>query len=119
MTALAADLCPYLFAMCHGLGPEHDKPSTLERFKAYFEIAQELGFESIAYDDLDAWYKGGSLLDKSIMFDFDHAVRNIHNEVMPLMPEFGYVGNLFVYTQPMEAMCSVPIDDSVRYYTLW
>jgi len=37
------------------------------------------------------------------MFDFDHAVGSIVTDILPVMNDHGFRGNLFVHTAPMEA----------------
>jgi len=88
--------------MCHGITSGGEKPLTVERFDALVKISRELGFESIDYNDLDAWMDGrGPLPDQPIMFDFDHPVRSMRYEVHDVLDRYGYCGNLFVNTGPM------------------
>ena len=87
--------------MCHGLS----NTLTIKRFEEYFTIASELGFSSIDYDDLENWHtRKEKLSGHPIMFDFDHPVKSIHDQIFPLMTQFGFKGNLFVNTKPMEEM---------------
>lgn len=87
--------------MCHGTSDT----LPLERFTQYFAIAAELGFTSINYDDLErARADLSTLPEHPIMFDFDHPVRSIHDQILPLMTERGYTGNIFIQTQPMEEL---------------
>jgi hypothetical protein len=59
--------------MCHGVDPRRKLPLTLDRFETYFRIASEMGFRSISYDDLEAWFTGrGGLPERPILFDIDH-----------------------------------------------
>jgi peptidoglycan/xylan/chitin deacetylase (PgdA/CDA1 family) len=95
--------------MCHGTTWQPQKVKrqqnllTPERFERYFEIATELGFQSISYDDLAAWRKGtGDLPLRPIMFDFDHPDWSIGKLVWPIMQRHSFRGNLFVNTSPME-----------------
>ena len=97
--------------MCHGVTwqpkPKKERPYlnrlTAERFATYFRIASEMGFQSISYDDLANWRaEKSSLPDRPIMFDFDHPDWSIGRVVEPIMSEFGYRGNLFINTSPME-----------------
>jgi lipoate synthase len=54
--------------MCHGITwqpkPKKERPYlnwvTAERFETYFQIASEMGFQSISYDDLARWRSGES-----------------------------------------------------------
>jgi len=86
---------------------------TAERFETYFRIASELGFQSISYEHLDSWFKGtSSLPERPIMFDFDHPDWSIGRVIFPIMQQFGYTGNLFIYTSPLEN-----VDD--RYCMTW
>jgi peptidoglycan/xylan/chitin deacetylase (PgdA/CDA1 family) len=99
--------------MCHGITwqpkPKKERPYTRrlnkERFENYFKIASEMGFESISYDDLALWRMGArDLPEKPIMFDFDHPDWSIGREIEPIMSRFGYRGNLFINTSPMEKL---------------
>ena len=64
-----------------------------------------MGFQSISYQQLSDWRIGKKALpERPIMFDFDHAVRSIKKEIHPLMEEFGFHGNLFINTEPMEKL---------------
>jgi len=87
--------------MCHGVS----NTLPIERFEQYFTIASDLGFASMDYDDLEKWHtRKEKLTGHRIMFDFDHPVRSIHDQIFPLMTQFGFRGNLFVNTKPMEDM---------------
>lgn len=99
--------------MCHGTNrPRFFKPSTRrirgpqldgEHFEGLFQIASDLGFQSISYDDLANWRAGKEILpDRPIMFDFDHPAKSIRHVVWPIMQRFGFTGNLFINTRPME-----------------
>ena len=89
--------------MCHGIVPEGEKPLTVEHLDNLVRIASELGFQSIDYDDLAAWRgETGTLPERPIMFDFDHPVRSMRYEVHDVLAEYGYSGNLFIYTSPYE-----------------
>jgi hypothetical protein len=54
--------------MCHGVSwqpkPKQERPYTnrltAERFEKYFQIASELGFQSISYEDLAKWFRDNS-----------------------------------------------------------
>jgi peptidoglycan/xylan/chitin deacetylase (PgdA/CDA1 family) len=84
-----------------------------QHFHDLFNIASNLGFRSISYDDLSAWRSGtGSLPDRPIMFDFDHPNRSIHREVFPIMREFGFRGNIFINTAALE-------NEDDRRYMSW
>ncbi len=85
--------------MCHGVSGTLPK----ERFQEYFKIASEFGFTSINYSILENWYKQKEKISgQPIMFDFDHPVKSIHDQIFPLMEKFGFKGNLFINTEPME-----------------
>ena len=85
--------------MCHGV----NAVLRIERFAEYYKIVRELGFDSINYTDLEQWRAGKQKLPAHpILFDFDHPVRSIHDQIFPVMSKFGFRGNLFVNTQPME-----------------
>jgi len=89
--------------MCHGIAESQEKPLTVERFDSLMGIAAELGFASVDYDQLAAWRAGeGKLPPRSIMIDFDHPVRSIRYEVREILDRYGFRGNLFVNTEPMD-----------------
>jgi peptidoglycan/xylan/chitin deacetylase (PgdA/CDA1 family) len=99
--------------MCHGVTwqpkPQKERPYlnrlTAKKFETTFRIASELGFQSISYDDLAGCCDGDSgLPDRPIMFDFDHPDWSIGKVVQPIMSQFGYKGNLFINTSPMEKL---------------
>ncbi|TES93535.1 MAG: polysaccharide deacetylase family protein [Candidatus Cloacimonadota bacterium] len=107
--------------MCHGISWQprpkkeraHLKRLTAERFEMYFRIASEMGFQSISYNDLARWCAGElDLPGRPIMFDFDHPDWSIGRVVEPIMSQFGYKGNLFVNTSPMEKVNN-------PYYMKW
>jgi peptidoglycan/xylan/chitin deacetylase (PgdA/CDA1 family) len=88
--------------MCHGINPEGDYPLTEDHFDRLVQIAREMDFESINYDDLDAWRnRGGDLPDRPIMFDFDHPVKSMRYGIHTVLERYGYTGNLFINTGPM------------------
>ena len=90
--------------MCHGIqeGPS-GKPLTAAHFEVLMGVAAELGCNSIGYDQLDAWRKGQAPLPpRPVMFDFDHPLKSIHSQIHPILARFGFRGNLFVNTGPME-----------------
>jgi len=92
--------------MSHGTQPYWlRKPVVLhaKHIEGHFQIASELNFQSISYDDLEAWRSGvGNLPDHPIMFDFDHPDKSIRYEIFPIMQQFGFKGNLFINTATME-----------------
>ncbi len=104
--------------MCHGVNADRQPPLDADHFETCFRIASELDFESISYDDLAASRSGGAELPaRAIMFDFDHPVRSIHEVIGPIMARFGFAGNLFVNTGPMEEMYAAPLAD--RQHRQW
>ena len=95
--------------MCHGIRTHRDKPLTVEHLDCLVGIAEEMGFESIDYDDLAAWrYGSASLPHRPIMFDFDHPVRSMRYEVREVLDRHGYTGNLFIFTAPLDPTWSGP-----------
>lgn len=99
--------------MCHGTnrGPffmpsphwRQRPPLDVNHFEGYLRIASELGFQSISYDDLANVRTGNTTLPKRpMMFDFDHPNASIRHEIWPLMQRYGFAGNLFINTAPME-----------------
>jgi peptidoglycan/xylan/chitin deacetylase (PgdA/CDA1 family) len=103
--------------MCHGVSER----LSVDRFNEYFKIASSLGFSSISYNDLETYFANKKNLPKKpIVFDFDHPVRSIYTEIFPIMKRYGFKGNLFVNTEPLEKMYSyastIPSD---RIYMTW
>lgn len=103
--------------MCHGVS----KKLSLDRFNKYFKIASDLGFSTINYNDIERWLANEiELPKKSIAFDFDHPVRSIYTDIFPIMNRYGFKGNLFVNTEPMEEMYSNgSFDTDQREYMTW
>lgn len=107
--------------MCHGVNPRREPPLDAEHFATYFRLAAELGFTSISYDDLAAWRTGQAELPaRPILFDFDHPSRSIRDAILPIMERFGFRGNLFINTKPLEDMYAggAP-DDQSRPWMTW
>ena len=91
--------------MCHGVTTSGERPLDIARFESYFRIAAGMDFRSISYDDLGrARTEGGELPVRPIMFDFDHPSRSLIQDILPLMQRYGFAGNLFINTGPMEEM---------------
>ena len=89
--------------MCHGILDEGDYPLSEEQFNALVQIAADMAFTSINYDQLHAWHSGGaSLPERPIMFDFDHPMKSMRYEVHKALDRHGYRGNLFINTGLME-----------------
>lgn len=97
--------------MCHGVRCLPDRPRNLtaDHFSTLMGLARDLGFATITYDELAAWRAGeGDLPPRPLMVDFDHPVRSIRREVLPIMERCGFVGNLFINTGPMDELYSRP-----------
>lgn len=92
--------------MCHGIVYwKREIPLDAGRLETYFKIAADMGFESISYNDLENWMKNdGQLPKRPIMFDFDHPEYSIYRKIFPIMERYGFKGNLFVYTRPLEKL---------------
>lgn len=107
--------------MCHGITTQGDQPLTPEHFDSLVQIASELGFESMDYNQLEDWREGrGEIPAQPIMFDFDHPVKSMRYEVHDVLARYGYQGNLFVNTGPIEDMYSKPLPpDDERGFTTW
>ena len=96
--------------MCHGINPSGDYPLTAEHLERLVKIAAELNFESIDYNHLDQWFREeGELPPRPIMFDFDHPVKSMRYEMHDVLAKFGYSGNLFINTEPLDELYSKPI----------
>jgi peptidoglycan/xylan/chitin deacetylase (PgdA/CDA1 family) len=89
--------------MCHGIRVGGDKPLLAEHLDNLVRVASDLKFTSINYDDLAAWRAGTrDLPPQPIMFDFDHAVRSVRFEVHEILSRYGFRGNLFINTGPLD-----------------
>ena len=67
--------------MCHGISDSGDHPLSEGHFNTLLQIARELEFTSITYDELADWRGGGELPPRPIMFDFDHPVKSMRHEI--------------------------------------
>ena len=109
--------------MSHGTDqiPGKRNPLTQEHFARLVAIAHELGFQSISYDDLAAWmWQDGSLPERPIMFDFDHPMKSMRHEVLPVLQRYGYTANLFINTGLMDDMYRTGVPDfAERQFLLW
>jgi len=89
--------------MCHGISDTGDHPLGKEHFNNLVQIAKEMEFTSINYDQLAAWRDGtGELPPRPIMFDFDHPVKSMRYEMHEALDKRGFSGNLFINTGLME-----------------
>ena len=80
-----------------------DYPLSEEHFNALIQVASDMGFTSINYDQLAAWRGGtGELPERPVMFDFDHPVKSIRYEIHAGLDRCGFRGNLFINTGLME-----------------
>ena len=85
--------------MCHGISAEGEYPLSEEHFNALVQIARDMEFTSINYDELAAWRSGtGELPERPIMFDFDHPMKSMRHEMHAALDRRGYRGNLFINT---------------------
>ena len=93
--------------MCHGINPNGDYPLTAEHLEKLVKIAAEMNFSSINYDQLSQWFRGeGKLPSRPIMFDFDHPVKSMRYEMHDVLAKYGYSGNLFINTGPLDELYS-------------
>ncbi len=107
--------------MCHGISEGGDRPLTVDHLDRLMGIAAELGFQSATYDDLAAWRGGtGDMPGRAIMLDFDHPVRSMRHGVMEVLARYGFSGNLFINTTPLEQMYAGPFPtDDEREIMTW
>jgi len=97
--------------MCHGF----NQRLTSARFEQYLQIASELGFSTINYDQLYAWLTGAGILPAHpLIIDVDHPVHSVPAEMFPLMQKYGFTGNLFVNTGHFGEVCGNVSADSGR-----
>ena len=91
--------------MCHGIRHDGDYPLTSDHLDRLVKIAAELNFESIDYNQLFRWFReGGKLPARPIMFDFDHPVKSMRYEIHDVLSKYGYAGNLFINTGPVDEL---------------
>jgi len=112
--------------MAHGVPQkkpyvDHVTPEHVEHFDRLISIAREMGFESIDYDQLEAWRDGsGELPERPIMFDFDHPDKVMRYEVFDVLSRHGYRANLFVNTGCLEQMYEEGLPpDGQRKFMTW
>ncbi len=109
--------------MSHGTDqiPGKRNPLTQEHFAQLIAIAHELGFQTISYDQLAAWRRqGAGLPERPIMFDFDHPMKSMRHEVLPVLARYGYTANLFINTGLMDDMYRAGVPDfAEREVLLW
>jgi peptidoglycan/xylan/chitin deacetylase (PgdA/CDA1 family) len=107
--------------MCHGINPNGDYPLTAEHLERLVKIAAELNFQSIDYNHLDQWFREeGELPSRPIMFDFDHPVKSMRYEMHDVLAKFGYSGNLFINTGPLDELYSKPMPpEDMRDIMTW
>ncbi len=103
--------------MCHGI----EEGLSAEHFRGLMQIAHDMGFHSIGYDDLDSWRNAsGSLPARPIMIDIDHPVRSVRSEMFEILSGFGFSANLFVNTGAMDARhAGTPRGESEREHMTW
>lgn len=96
--------------MCHGISTGGERPLSEEHFDALMKIAADMGFQSITYEELAAWYdEGGELPDRPIMIDIDHPVISLRYGMLDILNRYGYRATLFVNTEPVNTLHSGPI----------
>ena len=107
--------------MCHGIRYEGNYPLTSDHLDRLVKIAAELNFESINYNQLFQWFlEGGKLPSRPIMFDFDHPVKSMRYEIHDVLSKYGYAGNLFINTGPVDELYAKPMpSDSFREIMTW
>ncbi len=116
--------------MCHGVYPDDDVPPvkqpnhvrlTRSRFESVLKQMTAAGAASIGYDDLEAWRAGrpSAPNGKCVLIDFDHPVRLIWENALPLLEVYGFRANLFVNTSGIEAEGASPPPNGKREFMTW
>ena len=107
--------------MCHGIRHDGDYPLTSDHLERLVKIAAELNFESIDYNQLFQWFREGEKLPpRPIMFDFDHPVKSMRYEIHDVLSKYGYAGNLFINTGPVDELYAKSMPpDSLREIMTW
>ena len=104
--------------MCHGIElegypPQIPHPLRADRLTELMKIAHDMGFESISYDDIDAWRNSDTGLPRRpMLIDFDHPVRSLRHEVLEILDRFGFAANLFIYTRPYDPTYERPLNQT-------
>jgi hypothetical protein len=99
--------------MCHGI----EEDLSADHFRHLMQIAYDMGFRSISYDDLDSCrHEAGSLPALPIMVDIDHPVRSVHSEMLEILTGFGFSANLFIDTGRMDEPVA---ETSEREHMTW
>ncbi len=114
--------------MCHGVyRDDHGLPAkklphvrlTATRFEHLLQRMSAGGMRSLSYDDLAAWRARGNLDRPAVLIDFDHPVRLIWENALPLLEAYGFRANLFVNTHGIEAEAQSPPPDAEREFMTW
>jgi peptidoglycan/xylan/chitin deacetylase (PgdA/CDA1 family) len=114
--------------MCHGVYPDdHAAPPkkpphvrlTRTRFEGLLRAIRARGANAIVYADLAAWRAGQPLAQPGVLIDFDHPVRLIWENALPLLEQYGMRANLFVNTAGIEAEAERQPDDAEREFMTW
>lgn len=113
--------------MCHGVHTENADPSGAlagwvyllpSRFERNLRYLRNADIVSLTYGQLDAWRKGQPLSHRSVLIDF-HPSLSIWTRALPLMEEYGYVGNLFIQTSTLEQELMHPPEPEGRGQMTW
>jgi hypothetical protein len=93
--------------MFYGFDTEDKNSVDKTHFDHFIRMASELGFDLINYDGLAAWMDNHAPLpNHPIMFDFDQSMKSMRHGADDVPRNYGYRGNLFVNTRPLEEMYS-------------
>jgi peptidoglycan/xylan/chitin deacetylase (PgdA/CDA1 family) len=72
---------------------------TAADFARVIAAVVDLGFESVTYDELAAWWAGSGVLpERPVMIDLDHPVSSMRHEVYEILSRRGLRPTLFVNT---------------------
>ncbi len=99
----------------HGIRPtgsgQIPHPLPADHFDGLMRIASDLGFESITYEDLADWQYGSATLpNRPILIDFDHPVRSLREQVVPILERYHFTATLFMYTRPYDPTFERPLN---------
>lgn len=89
-----------------------------QMFRRQMRELRELGYEIRPLDDLSKFFDTGAKLpEKTAFITFDDGNKNIVEQAMPILKEFGYPSTMFVIPRQMTHPLYASIDDVKRLST--
>lgn len=76
---------------------------TPETFEAQLALLKERGYESIAFDELEAaLLRGGTLPEKPVLITLDDGTASHYDHAFPLLKKYGFTATFFVFTNAID-----------------